>query len=148
MFLIQTDSNLEPGGYLELQDFNWPYESDDGTLLESHALQRWCRLLQEAAEKLGRPLIDPSKYAGKLMQLGFEDVHQRIDKWPVNPWPKDRRHKELGLWTHENILRGIEAFSLALLTRGLGWSRAEVDILLVDLRKCLKDRSIHAYVSM
>jgi len=102
----------------------------------------------EAAAKKGRPFTDPTKNQGIMEEIGFEGVHQVLHKWPLNPWPKDPKMKELGMWTFENIMYGMEGFSLALLVRELGWSREEVDMFLIDVRKSLRDQRIHAYMSL
>lgn len=148
MFETNGQSNLEPGGYLELQEIKPDYSSDDGTLLDTHATQRWRHLLMEAAEKRGRPFTDPTKNAGLLKEIGFVDVQETLHKWPLNTWPADKKMKELGAWTCENIMEGMEGFSLALLSRELGWSREEIGVFLVEVRKCLRDRRIHAYMSL
>jgi hypothetical protein len=49
--------NLNPGGYLELQEFALPL-SDDGTLTPEHALQRSMDLLSEAAKKHNHAFVD------------------------------------------------------------------------------------------
>lgn len=64
---------------------------------------------------------------------------------PVNPWPKERRLKEIGMWGNLAMVEGIEAISIALFTRVLGWGRAEVEVLLARVRTELKDRKIHSY---
>jgi len=102
----------------------------------------------EAAVKGGRPFIDPTKNKAMLEEIGFVDVHETLHKWPLNTWPKDEKLKELGAWTFQNIMNGMEGFSLAFLSRGLGWSRPEIELLLIDVRKCLRDRSIHAYMTL
>ncbi|KAJ9143021.1 S-adenosyl-L-methionine-dependent methyltransferase [Pleurostoma richardsiae] len=145
-FLQKCYENLEPGGCLELADIDASYESDDGTLTESHAVKRWRRLLAEAAKERGRPFNEPKTYKAALEDLGFVDVQEVLHKWPLNPWPRDKKLKELGAWTFQNVSDGIEAFSLALLSRVLGWSREEIEVLLADVRRELRDRSIHAYI--
>ena len=40
---------------------------------------------------------------------------------------------------------GLEAMSLALMTRGLGWSREEVLVFAALVRKDIADTNIHAY---
>ncbi|OLN88616.1 hypothetical protein CCHL11_01775 [Colletotrichum chlorophyti] len=65
--------------------------------------------------------------------------------WPSNPWPRDAKYKELGIWNGENMATGLEAFSLAALTRGHDWSRAEVEVFLMDVRKEIRNRGLHAY---
>lgn len=58
------------------------------------------------------------------------------------------RYKKLGLWCHENFSGALEAVCMALLTRVHGWTRDEVDIFLIDVRRDLKNRSYHAYFPM
>ena len=56
--------------------------------------------------------------------------------------------KELGKWNQVNILDGLEGFCLALLTRGLGWKKEEVDVFVALVAKDFRDRKIHAYFPM
>jgi hypothetical protein len=46
------------------------------------------------------------------------------------------------------MLKGLEAFCMALFTRILGWKIEEVHDFLEDVRKEIKDQSIHAYFPM
>ena len=64
---------------------------------------------------------------------------------PLNPWTKDPRLKELGLWGLLASLEGVEPYSLALLTRVLGWDRAKIEVLIAEVRAELRNRRIHAY---
>ncbi len=68
--------------------------------------------------------------------------------WVGGTWPKDPKLKEIGIWTRENLLQGLEGFALALFTRVHGWSVEEVQLFLVDVRKDLKNSNIHWYVPM
>jgi len=47
-----------------------------------------------------------------------------------------------------NSLDGLEGYSMALLTRGLGMSNEEVQVFLADVRKDMKNPRIHAYWPM
>lgn len=102
----------------------------------------------EAASKGGRELTVGSRYKQWMIDAGFEDVHEITYKWPINQWPRDRKHKELGAWMLMNVLEGLQGFSLALMTRLLGMSKEEVEVFLVDVRKDIKDRTVHAYWPM
>jgi hypothetical protein len=88
--------NLNPGGYLELCELLNPLQSDDGTLKEDSALLKWNNLLVEASDKLGPSLRSALHYKQQLTDAGFEDVTQIEFKWPLNPWPRDAKYKELG----------------------------------------------------
>ncbi|KAF6815903.1 methyltransferase domain-containing protein [Colletotrichum plurivorum] len=144
-FLQQCYANLEPGGYVELQEGDLFPLSDDGTLTRDHALNKWCRLLLEASEKFGRPYMEVPKLKELMVEVGFTDVSMSLYKWPSNAWPKETKYKELGIWNGENMAAGLEAFSMAPFTRAHGWTKAEVDVFLVDVRKDMKNRAIHAY---
>ncbi|OHE94894.1 methyltransferase domain-containing protein [Colletotrichum orchidophilum] len=105
-------------------------------------------MLQEASEHLGRPYQDIKALKAILMETGFTGVTMQHFKWPTNPWPKEARHKELGVWHNENLAQGWEAICMAPLTRALQWTKNEVLVLMAENRKEFCDRSIHAYFSI
>lgn len=74
-----------------------PIDCDDGTMKEDSPILRWNTLLQEASEKLGAPLNSALKYKQQLIDAGFEDVVEVKYKWPLGPWPKDPKYKEVGM---------------------------------------------------
>ncbi|KAK1980052.1 S-adenosyl-L-methionine-dependent methyltransferase [Colletotrichum cereale] len=120
-FFKQSLDSLEPGGCLELQE-------------------------EEACNILGRPFVNCDRYLPSLLkEAGFIDISVNKFKWPLNPWPKDPQFRELGTWQYENLVEGIEAWIMAPFTRALGWSKDEVNVSLIDVRKNMKDRGIHAY---
>ncbi|GKT46155.1 putative methyltransferase tdiE [Colletotrichum spaethianum] len=80
-----------------------------------------------------------------MEEVGFVDVTIVPFKWPIGPWAKDPHYKELGSWALENSFEGLEAWSMAAFTRALGWTPEQVQVYLVDVRKELKDKSIHHY---
>lgn len=141
-------SASSPGGWVEIQDINFPALCDDDSFNEKQAFYKWNQLMIESAAKAGRPLTPCPSYKTWMIEAGFEDVQEVVYKWPINQWPKDRRHKELGAWMLMNVLEGLQGFSLALMTRVLGMSREEVEVFLVDVRNSIKDKSIHAYWPM
>lgn len=147
-YFRQAHEHLRPGGWIEAVDCLFPIDSDDGTLNDDQAIMQWINALIEASTNLGRPLTEAKKHEQRLIDHGFENVHKRVYKWPTNTWPRDKKHKEVGLWTLANIGGGLEGLSLALLTRGLGWTQEQVLAFLVQVRADLKDRSIHGYWPM
>ncbi len=99
----------------------------------------------EAGEKLGRPLDTCEHAKDMMLESGFVDVVEIPFKWPQNGWPTEETDKDLGLWVQENFTSGLEAMSLALFTRGLGWTRQEVTVFMGKVRKAMGNRNIHAY---
>ncbi|RSL64897.1 hypothetical protein CEP53_003880 [Fusarium sp. AF-6] len=145
VYLEKCLQSLAPGGYVEVQEIDLNAKSDDGTLREDSNLSRWLKLLGEATVLLGRPYQDIQQIQDIMAEVGFRDVTVTNFKWPTNPWPKDTKYKTLGQWHNANMSSAIEALTLAPFTRALGWSPAEVQAFLVDTRKDLNNRGIHAY---
>lgn len=140
--------NLEPGGYLELQDMALPAQSDDKTLHPDSYLAEWCRLCFEAGLNLKRPIFPVTEYKNYLAAAGFEDIVEVQRKWPTNNWPRDREFKELGILAYANIAGGLEGLSLAHFTRGLQWTPDRTRLFCMQTRDDLRDTTIHAYWPM
>ncbi|KAF4978632.1 hypothetical protein FZEAL_5035 [Fusarium zealandicum] len=139
--------NLTPGGYAEFLEIDLFGKSDDNTLKDTHELQKLVRLLDESSKKIGREFQDNKKTKDMLREKGFVDIVETTFKWPTNPWPKDKKHKELGQWHNANMVdfKGLEALAMAALTRVLGWSQEEVAVFLAVVKKEMCNKSIHAY---
>jgi hypothetical protein len=136
---------------------------DDDTVPDDSALARWHRYFVDASEKLGASTNSAARYKQQLIDAGFEDVVQVGYKWPINDWPKDPKHKEIGesarveymshsltarrpgIWSHVNSESGLQGLSLMLFTKVLGWSATEVETFLVSVRRDLRNRNMHAY---
>ena len=63
-------------------------------------------------------------------------------------WPKDKRLKEIGMYNRLQWEEGIEGWCVFLLTNVLHWSEEEVRVYLAEMRRALRDKSIHAYHEM
>lgn len=92
-----SDRNLTNGGYIEIADKCFPLASDDGTLLDSSALTKWSNLAMEGTRKLGRPVDNAITFKDELEKAGFVNVVETRYKWPLNPWPKSPKFKQLGV---------------------------------------------------
>jgi hypothetical protein len=129
-----------------MQDADFPMKCVDDSL-NGTALWKWNMLVEEGAKKVGKPWTRTNQYKGWMEEIGFVDIEEKILPWPINTWPKDTYLKLLGLWFQFDLLEGLNS-TTALLTRGLGWSTEEVESLLVDVRKDIENRRVHAYVPM
>lgn len=122
-----------------------PVRCDDDTLKTDSALWKWSELMLEASRKIDQGLDNPSFFESWMREAGFINVTCVQYKWATNSWPKDPKHKTLGLWHGTNLLEGLEGFSLALFTRVLGWTPQQVQVFLVKVRAESKSPRIHAY---
>lgn len=127
-----------------MQDQGFPPQCQDGTLKSTSALSIWGEKIVSGLGVFGKELA-ATKYKQYMLDAGFVDVVEVQYIWPQNTWPKDKKMKELGRWHLANSLDGLEGFSMALCTRAHGMTTEEVQLLMMDVRKDMKDKSIHAY---
>jgi len=116
--------------------------------MKGTALQEWTDQVCLGAENLGRIVTNSKNYGRYMEEIGFVDIVERHFYWPLNPWPRGKREKLISMWTQQNLLDGVQGMSMALLTRGLGWSKEKAELLLVETRKDIKDRNIHSYIDV
>ncbi|KAI0516895.1 S-adenosyl-L-methionine-dependent methyltransferase [Xylaria bambusicola] len=139
--------NLNPGGWVEMQDYYVKLQAIDGTL-DGTALQRWNNMLNHALTFTGRSGLNGIKYKRWLREAHFEEIREEVFAVPGNPWPKGADQKQLGAMQMENILEGIHGMSITLFTKFLNMSIEAVEALLVEVRKDLTNRNIHFYYPM
>lgn len=145
VIIKKSFANLKPGGWMESQEWMPTVYCDDGTMGPDYGFAEWTQTQDKAAMNLGRPLRIANKLKRWYEQAGFVDVHEEMFKLPINSWPKDPQMKMLGRFNETNLLDGLQAFSLQLFQKGLGWTKDEIEVYLVHVRKALSDRNVHAY---
>ncbi|CAO1599178.1 hypothetical protein XANCAGTX0491_002918 [Xanthoria calcicola] len=80
----------KPGGYSEFQDYDLLYYSEDGTLTDDLAIQKWITIFLQAARDFGRDPCPGPRLAGLMRDAGFQNVEEEKYKIPIGPWPKDK----------------------------------------------------------
>ncbi|KAI9799047.1 MAG: hypothetical protein M1833_004241 [Piccolia ochrophora] len=140
----QAYDNLTPGGWVEWNDFNFKYYSDDGSLTKDHSLALWNWKLAEAYETFGADSCPGPHLESWVRDAGFTNVVCKKYKIPIGTWPKDKEMKVLGAWGMLFTLESLEAVTLKIYTTVLGWRPEEVQVLLANTRKDLKNSNIHA----
>ncbi|KAL4790937.1 S-adenosyl-L-methionine-dependent methyltransferase [Aspergillus venezuelensis] len=139
----QAYSQLKPGGWIEFQDFYLVNYSEDGSLKEGNSVNRFYELLRECLDKIKRPVTIGRDLKRMVTEAGFVNVHEEVFQLPLGTWPREKMMKDIGALNMYQMLDGLEAFSAATFTNILGWSIEEVQILLAQVRKDAKDRSVH-----
>jgi len=143
--LHTTFRYLRPGAWTGSEELYPTVYCDDGTMPADYLFAEWTRQQDAAAMAMGKPMRIANKLKGWYEQAGFVDVQEEVFKLPLNPWPRDPQFKMLGRFHERNYLEGLQGLSLAPFYRGLGWSKSEIEVYLVNVRKSLSDRSVHAY---
>jgi len=108
----------------------------------------WGKNFFEAAEKFGTPCTTATKLKTWMHEAGFVDIEEHILKLPVGPWARDKRLKQVGLFEMVNMDEGVEGLSMMAFTRALDWSPERVHLFLSEVRKQVKDRSVHSYYTL
>ncbi|KAL1614924.1 hypothetical protein SLS54_009373 [Diplodia seriata] len=138
-------ANVKPGGWVEFQDYDSVYYSDDGTLTPEHDMKKWLDTLRQACLDAKRACDPGPRLEGYVKEAGFVNVHHEVFKVPVGGWPKDKSLKQCGLMNLIQSLEGLEAFSYRIFTDMLRWEVDEVNVFLAKVRNDLKNKNIHAY---
>jgi SAM-dependent methyltransferase len=148
--LVTTSKrHLKPGtGWLECMDLDVGPFCDDDSMPTDWPLSQYVRHLMEASKLVvpPRPLDTARSIVTWMQRAGYVDVHERVDKVPYNPWPKDPFLKQLGRDWEKQLIMGLAGWSYKPLgERGLGWTREKIEVFLIDVRKAVKNRYVHAY---
>ncbi|EME82346.1 uncharacterized protein MYCFIDRAFT_40393 [Pseudocercospora fijiensis CIRAD86] len=148
-FYSEAFISLQPGGWVENQEFDLAFGSDDGTMRADGAVQRWEDLWNEGVGKFGLTgRCYPEQMKQKMEAAGFVNCAIKAFKIPVGPWPKDPRLRQAGLLYLVGLLEGVSGLSVRTFTMGLGWSVEEMEVLLMEVKREWKKKSIHSYTPL
>ncbi|CAG7931423.1 unnamed protein product [Penicillium olsonii] len=153
--LRQAFKHLKPGAYLECHELDPKPRCDDKTMppenpdggFSAFALHDWIDLNMRSSREAEPPR--QFRIAHRIEQwmkdIGFVDVETRVSKVPTNTWPTDDKLRTIGAWNESNWLEALSGWSYKPFL-ALGWSKPEIEVFLVDVRKSLQDRNVHAYM--
>jgi hypothetical protein len=122
--------------------------AEDGALLANSKLANWHRLVSDATERAYRPSTYKTDTRGLLAMRGFVDIQEQIIQIPVNSWPTDPEQKDIGRWYNVGFAQGLEAMSLAPLTRMYNWEPADVVKLCSEVKQEIGSKKFRAYCNM
>ncbi|PVH71597.1 hypothetical protein DL98DRAFT_434846, partial [Cadophora sp. DSE1049] len=83
-----------------------------------------------------------------MRDAGFIYVTTRIFYVPIGRWPKNKMLKVVGLYRRAILLDGAQSIALGPLTRGLKWSREQVEMRLMEVRKAYTDEWVHSHMPL
>jgi len=141
----QAYDNLQPGGWIEVVDFETWATTDDDSLPKNSSYQEFQEQLSNAAQKFGKIMNISPQFKDLVQAAGFQGVTEEQHKAPLSPWPKDKKLKELGRYLNVQMMDAIEPYSLALFTRVLKWDATRIQLLLAGVREDLQNLDYHMY---
>ncbi|EGD87966.2 hypothetical protein H113_04476 [Trichophyton rubrum MR1459] len=132
LFYQQAYQHLAPGGFIQVADS--ALLTGDITLPNAPPnsyLSIYLGALGSAAEMAGYPRSFNHLRSAAFEAAGFTDIRIYDTNIPVGTWPADPQEKTLGKMTLIVLFESLEATSMRLLTKYLGWTAEEV----IDLCK-------------
>ncbi len=148
-FYEQACISMKPGGWVENQEFDLNFTSDDGTMPVDGPVQRWQTLWNQAVESIGMTgRCCPYKMKQQMTETGFIRVTVREYKMPIGSWPKDKRLREAGVLNLIGTSDGLSGLSMRVFTKILCWTVEEMEVLLMQVRADWKKKYIHSYLPM
>jgi SAM-dependent methyltransferase len=144
----QIYSHLKPGGYFQHCDYDIVTRSDVGVITPDHIYSRWNRILVDASAANGSSFDLPArgnKMETMMVDAGFVDVVHQSWKVPIGAWPRDRKMKQIGLFTFEFLDHSLEGFALFLLREVMGWEYEAIQELVAAMRHGLRKSRLMPY---
>jgi len=83
-----------------------------------------------------------------LTEAGFVNITEKRIAVPTNPWAKGDEQKIIGALQMANMLDVIHGITMNVFTKALGWTTAEIEVLLAQVRKDMQDRKIHSFLAV
>jgi hypothetical protein len=74
----------------------------------------------ECGEKFGKSFTVAEDSRAFMEKAGFVNVEHKTFKWPIGPWPRDRKMKEIGAYNRVGWDEGINGWAMFLFTKYLG----------------------------
>lgn len=147
-FFEQAWEHLEPGGWLETTETQFPPRRADGDNPRDSAMITWGEHVYEAAATAGIDARASEKFTDQLRAQGFVNVERADVQWPIKPWPRGQKFKYMGRLLHKNTLDAVPAIGMGLFTRRLGWTKEQVDEFCADVIKDVEAKGSHYYYPM
>lgn len=102
--------------------------------------KQWTKLFYAAGDAMGREFGFHKETISKMAEdAGFKGIVGRTYKLPYGSWPQDKRLKEMGTYVNYFLDLSLNGFALYPVGEVLGWSQAEVDVLVAKMRRAIKD---------
>lgn len=113
--------HLKPGGWFEQTEISVIPKSEDDSI-KGTSLESWGPIAWESGEKFGKSFKIAEESRDIMENAGFVNVQRKTFKWPIGPWPANRKMKEIGAYNRLGWDEGINGWAMFLMTKYLGVS--------------------------
>lgn len=111
------------------------HSNKDKSMASSPGVKQWVELVNEGSSKFGKVLDMGPKLRELMTTAGFVDIQEKVVQIPCGPWAKGQKAKEMGVFQREHLCECVDAFTLALFTRVLGWTMQDTQALMAKCKK-------------
>ncbi|KAF5250603.1 hypothetical protein FANTH_4240 [Fusarium anthophilum] len=120
----QAFTRVRPGGWAESLENDIETHSENPKIkkYQGHMVKKWFKLFFECVRETGR-------------------VVRRS-------WPQDKKLKQIGLYNGVFIDHSIDVFAIFPVGEILGWSKEEVTVLVIQMRKALEESRALSYFNV
>ena len=147
-FFKQIWDNLEPGGWLETSEVQFPGRRADEDDQKLSPFIQWGKHVLEGTRIAGIDAAASEKFTDQLQAQGFVKV-DRVDlQWPIKPWAKGEKNKYMGKLLYRNTTDAVPAMAACVFTKCLGWSKEQVDEFCKTAMNDVDDPKSHFYYTM
>lgn len=142
--------HLRPGAWFEMQEVHHYPISANKSMPADHPVAQYWGLINEGLGNLGVNFhaAADGRLADMMRDCGFVNVTERVLQVPIGTWAKNKVLKTVGLYWRTILVDGIQAIAMGPLTRGCGWTREQVELFLIEVRKAYQDNSMLAYMPL
>jgi hypothetical protein len=133
---------------METQEIHYRPYCHDGSMPSDYLVAQYWSLVSNGVASLGVTSDATLLLADIIRDAGFINITTRIFHVPIGKWPKNKVLKVVGLSWRVILLDGAQPIALGPITRGLKWSREQVEMRLVDVRRAYMDERVHSYMPL
>jgi hypothetical protein len=111
-----------------------------------YALRDFLRYLADGMRALGSDLLGIRHVAAEVHAAGYEKVTHKMAKCPIGAWPQQKRLRVCGIFMRTAIMDGLRGLTKRPFGDGLSWTKVQIEMFLVDVRKHVMDGKYHTYL--
>ncbi|KAF5564894.1 TAM domain-containing protein, partial [Fusarium pseudoanthophilum] len=139
-----------PDGWIQSAEADVHIRSDDGTTDDLDCLKLWAKLFTEGGAALGSPFfVQEGDLQEKGIQAaGFTDIKSIEYKFPIGGWARDPELRSVGNYVKATLENDLEGYTLLLWKTILQWPEDEYQVFLMEMRKFLRNKKVHAYMTV
>lgn len=137
---------LKPGGWLQMAELEFPFQSDAGLLPDTSCLTQWWQLYAEMLQQMNK-----NARAGRDLEMffrnkDFQSVHMHLFELPIGSWREAQA--EIGAKALESLDQFLESHSLWPFRGIYGMSEERYHELLRGARAELRESRYKLYIQV